>query len=146
MYAALDALLVSSTQWNYTASNQNDPRVGDGWNQEDLSVFSRDQQDDPSDPDSGGRACSGFVRPYARRVQGVPTKVRFDPRAGLFTLEYQADPSIAAPTEIFAPRLQFPDGFDMGADGVELTAEPEAQLVYARARRAGPTTVTLRRR
>ena len=36
MYDALDALLLSSTQWNYTVSNRNDAMVGDGWNQEDL--------------------------------------------------------------------------------------------------------------
>lgn len=146
MYDAVDALLVSSTQWNYTATNRNDPRVGDGWNQEDLSVFSRDQQDDPSDPDSGGRAITGFVRPFARRIQGTPTSMRFESRKGLFTLEYEADPAIEAATEIYAPRCQFPDGFEMAAVGVELTAEPDAQLVYARARRAGPTKITLRRR
>ena len=59
MYNALDRNLLSSTQWNYTASNRNDLSCGDGWNQEDLSVFSRDQQVDPANPDSGGRAKIG---------------------------------------------------------------------------------------
>ena len=47
MYNALDTLLINSTQWNYTASNRNDLAIGDGWNQEDLSIFSRDQQTNP---------------------------------------------------------------------------------------------------
>src|SRR6185436_2921552 len=66
MYNALDTLLASSTHWNYTASNKNDAAIGDTWNQEDLSIFSRDQQSEPKDINSGGRALAGFVRPYAR--------------------------------------------------------------------------------
>ena len=78
MYSALDELLLHSTQWNYTASNRNDLRIGDGWNQEDLSIFSADQCLDPGDPDSGGRALEGFCRPFARRVQGRIRRMQFD--------------------------------------------------------------------
>ena len=46
MYNALDTLLIGSTLWNYSASNRNDLAIGDGWNQEDLSVYSRDQRVD----------------------------------------------------------------------------------------------------
>jgi hypothetical protein len=49
-YQALDASLVSSTQWNYTPDNSN--QWGDLWNTEDLSIFSRDQQRDPKDINS----------------------------------------------------------------------------------------------
>jgi hypothetical protein len=98
MYEALDALQLSSTQWNYTASNQNDLRIGDGWNQEDLSVFSRDQQ---PGPDDGARALSGFCRPYVRRAQGRIGRMGF--ADGCFTATIEADPAIDAPTEIFWP-------------------------------------------
>ena len=43
-YAAMDANLLSCTIWNYTADNTN--ARGDMWNDEDLSIFSRDQQTD----------------------------------------------------------------------------------------------------
>lgn len=36
---------LSATIWNYTADNSN--HRGDQWNDEDLSIFSRDQQHDP---------------------------------------------------------------------------------------------------
>lgn len=39
---ALDKNLLSFTLWNYAANNTN--ARGDGWNDEDLSLFSRDQQ------------------------------------------------------------------------------------------------------
>jgi len=145
-YEALDALLLNATLWNYSAGNRNDPRVGDGWNQEDLSVFSRDQQDAPTEPDSGGRALAGFVRPFARRVQGTITEMRFDRQRGIFILVYDADPGIEAPTEIYVPRLQFPDGFTVDAAGLEVETDDEAQLLRLATQRAGRHTVTVQRR
>ena len=137
-YDALDALQLNSTQWNYTASNRNDARIGDGWNQEDLSIFSLDQQTDPEDPDSGGRALPALVRPYAPAVAGRPEPVRFDRRRGRFELTWEADPAIDAPTEVFVPELQYPSGY-------EVTVQPEAdverdeaaQLVRVRTRQPG---------
>ncbi|HEY1927327.1 MAG TPA: cellulase family glycosylhydrolase [Caulobacteraceae bacterium] len=110
MYDALDELQLHATQWNYTASNRNDLRVGDGWNQEDLSIFSRDQQDDPERPDSGGRAIRGFCRPYATAIQGRLVSSRFNMAAGRFELEFDADPAIAGPTLVYVPAVQFPAG------------------------------------
>src|SRR5208283_5940271 len=99
--------LIGSTQWNYTASNRNDLAIGDGWNQEDLSIFSRDQQTDPADINSGGRALAGFVRPYARATQGIPRTMKFDRISGTFEFVFECDPSAAGSTEIFVPRIQY---------------------------------------
>lgn len=147
-YDALDKLLVSSTQWNYTATNRNDPRIGDGWNQEDLSIFSRDQQDNPDDVNSGGRALPGFVRPYARRVQGRLMSMQFSRKTGLFQMEFIADPDVQAPCEIFVPKLQYPNGYllQYGDSDVEVREEPEAQRVFIQARQAGSVQVFIRRR
>ncbi len=106
---ALDTHLLSFALWNYTADNTN--ARGDLWNDEDLSIFSRDQQTDPSDINSGGRGVLGFVRPYARKVAGLPRIMRFDPATRTFTLEYRGDPEINAPTEIFIPAVQYPNGY-----------------------------------
>jgi len=145
MYNALDTHLMSSTQWNYTASNRNDAAVGDGWNQEDLSVFSRDQQAEPGDTNSGGRAVAGFVRPYARAVQGVPKQMKFEREKGAFTLVYVADPTITQPTEIFVPRIQFPGGVSVSANGTVALDEKD-QLVRIAARNGGEQTITVERR
>jgi hypothetical protein len=146
MYNALDAHLLSSTQWNYTASNRNDPAIGDGWNQEDLSVFSRDQQAEPDDVNSGGRALAGFVRPYARAVQGIPRSMRFEREKGVFTLVYHADPEIGAPTEIFVPKLQYPDDFVVTAETGDVSLDTDAQLVSVAARSAGEQTIVITRK
>ncbi len=143
MYEAMDDLLLSCIQWNYTASNRNDLRIGDGWNQEDLSIFSRDQQHDPQDIDSGGRALAGFVRPYARHVQGVPTHMRFVRRTGSFELAFYANPELTAPTDIFVPKRQFPRGVAVEAPYLDREPEEDAQRLRFWARRAGPLRIRL---
>ena len=144
-YNALDALLINSTQWNYTASNRNDLAIGDGWNQEDLSIFSRDQQIDPNDINSGGRALAGFVRPYAKATQGTPRKMKFDRVSGSFEFVFEGDPSIASTTEIFVPRLQYPKGCSIEVNGGDAILDLEHQRVTIKLRGAGEVTVSIAR-
>lgn len=145
MYDALDHLQLHATQWNYTANNRNAARVGDGWNQEDLSIYSPDQRETPDDPDSGGRAIEGFCRPFARRIQGRLAAMRFERTRRRFTLEFDADPAIGGPTEIYAPRLQFPHGLVVRTEGVAMTVEidPASQQVRLTAVEAGRAWLTL---
>ena len=140
MYDAMDALGLHSTQWNYTASNANDPRIGDGWNQEDLSVFSRDQSDGP---DSGGRGVAGFCRPWAPRVQGRVISTRFDRGSAVFRLDFEADAGILAPTEVFVPRLHFPAGFVVRIEGVPASVErlDDRQVVTIQATGSGRASI-----
>lgn len=144
MYDALDRLLLSSTQWNYTASNRNLAAWGDGWNQEDLSIFSRDQQDEPADPDSGGRAIEGFCRPYARRIAGEPVSMRFDSASGEFTLVFDVDPRVDGPTEIFIPRRHYPHGYLIEAAECEAVAVGQCIRIFCDG--TGRRVVTLTRR
>lgn len=108
---ALEANLLSFTLWNYTADNTNER--GDMWNDEDLSIFSRDQQADPEDISSGGRALEAAVRPYARKIAGEPLRMSFDVKQRLFDFEFRHDPTVTAPTEIFVPNTQYPDGYEV---------------------------------
>jgi hypothetical protein len=144
MYEAVDRLLISSTQWNYTASNRNAASSGDGWNQEDLSIYSRDQDTGPNDPDSGGRAVKGFSRPYARRVQGEPKSVHFDAATGIFTLTFAADSSIKQPTEIFVPTIQFANGVHIDAPGLKVLSNRQG-IVELLAEASGEKVVRLTR-
>jgi len=138
-YDALDALGLHSTQWNYTASNQNHPRIGDHWNQEDLSIFSADQQ--------GGRAVEGFCRPYARRLQGRLGAMAFDRETGAFRLDFIADAAIGGATEVFVPAIHYPAGFVVRFEGVpaDLERADALQTVTVRALASGPAWLTLER-
>jgi hypothetical protein len=113
--SALDANLLSWTMWNYAADNNN--LHGDLWNDEDLSVFSRDQQGPEArrDPlahlDEGGRALAALVRPYAAATAGEPLSMAYDVARKEFTFEFRHDPAVAEPTEIFLPRRAYPGGY-----------------------------------
>ncbi|HEX4199223.1 MAG TPA: cellulase family glycosylhydrolase [Caulobacteraceae bacterium] len=141
MSDALDALKLSATWWNYTATNRNDPRLGDGWNQEDMSLFSRDQQDAAND---GGRGTEGFARPYVRAAQGRLVRMRFDARSGAFEAVIEADPQAAGPTEIAAPAAAYPDGFKIEAPA-HCRVEAADGVVRVHAGAAGSMTVSLTR-
>jgi hypothetical protein len=143
MYEAMDRLQLNCTQWNYTVSNRNDSAIGDGWNQEDLSIYSRDQASAPDDPDSGGRAVTGFSRPYARAVQGEPRSCAFDVAEKRFRLVFDADPTVSAPTEIFVPRVHFATGFSVEAPGCTVHRLGDS-LIHVSARDPGEHTVTVR--
>jgi hypothetical protein len=107
-YDAMDANLLNCTIWNYTADNTN--ARGDMWNDEDLSIFSRDQRDS-DDIHSGGRGLDAIVRPYARKIAGEPIRMSFDLPSKVFELEYRHDPNVTALTEIFVPDYQYPNGY-----------------------------------
>jgi len=146
-YDAVDASLIDSTLWNYTADNRHE--CGDLWNTEDLSVFCRDEMEagrtETGNPaDSGGRALRGFVRPYARATAGEILEMRFDSRRGTFLFRYRPDPSIAALTEVFMPELQFPRGFSIETKGCEARVAKGALLLRAEAGAAEATLIIKR--
>jgi hypothetical protein len=132
-FRPIEENLLSCTLWNYTADNDN--RRGDQWNGEDLSIFSRDQQAHPGHIHSGGRALEAAVRPYARRVPGEPLEMTFDVRGRVFEFAFRHDPTIEAPTEIFVPRYQYPNGCRVEISDGEFALDWDKQiLTYAHGR------------
>jgi len=129
-FEALEANLLNGTLWNYTSDNSN--ARGDLWNGEDFSIFSRDQQADPQDINSGGRALAAAVRPYARATAGEPLRMSFDRRSGRFELAFRHNPQVTAPTEIFVPAIQYPEGFTVEVSDGTYEARPEEQMVVYR--------------
>ena len=137
---ALEANLVSFTLWNYTADNTN--ARGDQWNDEDLSIFSRDQQTGNGDVHDGGRALEAAVRPYARKVAGRPLRMSFDIKRKLFVFEFRPDAGIEAPTEIFVPNYQYPDGYTVQVTNGTYDIDEESQtLIYRSAGGLGDCTI-----
>lgn len=126
---AVEDALLNCTLWNYTADNSN--AHGDQWNDEDLSIFSRDQQTDPRDIHSGGRALAAVVRPYPRAVAGELLRMSFDSRTRKFEFAFRHAEGIAAPTEIFAPNFQYPRGYSVQvSDGIFEINREQQLLIY----------------
>jgi hypothetical protein len=96
-YDAVDANLLHSTIWNYTADNTRE--AGDGWNDEDLSIFSEGEE----------RAARGWKRPYPMATAGTPLSFTWDRKGGVFTFRFRPDPGLSAPTEIYLPPEFGPD-------------------------------------
>ncbi len=140
-YRALDANLVGGTIWNYAADNRN--LHGDNWNEEDNSIFSRDQQDDPGDINSGGRAIGGFCRPYAVRTAGTPLSMSFDSRKRIFRYSFRPDERVSAPTEIYMPRYQFPKGFNVDLSGGSFSVDEAEQMLMIKAQSRDTVTVVV---
>ncbi|MGJ3239255.1 MAG: cellulase family glycosylhydrolase [Anaerolineae bacterium] len=126
MYA-LETNLLHYTIWNYSPDNTNER--GDQWNGEDLSIFSYDQQDDPDDINSGGRALIALVRPYAYAIAGTPEIMHFDLRSGTFTLKFTHDKASNAPTEIYVPNLQYPQGFTVTLSDGDYEHDADTQIM-----------------
>lgn len=127
---ALDANLLSYTIWNYTADNTNER--GDQWNGEDLSIFSRDQQMNGTDRNSGGRALQAVVRPYACKVAGEPLSMVFDRANRAFEFVFRHDPLVSAPTEVFVPKSQYFDGCVVSVSDGEYEFDPTTQMLAYR--------------
>ncbi|HBI55461.1 MAG TPA: glycosyl hydrolase family 35 [Firmicutes bacterium] len=124
---ALEKKFHNFTLWNYTADNSNER--GDGWNGEDLSIFSPDQQQDPQDINSGGRALEALVRPWPRRIAGEPVKLKYYLKTKKFSFRFRHQPGLDAPTEIFIPAYPYPHGFELWVSDGSFTVDTAARLV-----------------
>jgi hypothetical protein len=129
---AMDAHLLGFTLWNYTPDNTN--AHGDGWNGEDLSIISRDQPE--------GRAVAGFCRPYPLATAGQPTALSFDPDTRVLRYTYRPEPAVSAPTELYVPAVQYPDGCSVEVDGGTWQLAGDRLLVTAEG--AGEVTIVAR--
>ncbi|MHA1488356.1 MAG: cellulase family glycosylhydrolase [Promethearchaeota archaeon] len=140
-YNALDANLLHSALWNYTADNSNE--WGDLWNLEDLSIFSRDQQLDPNDINSGGRAIKGFCRPHFVHCAGIPLKMEFNIKNHVFYFEFDGKSSIKAPTILYVPKIQFPNGYEIKISDGEIDIKEEEQLIYLKIKEDGVYSINI---
>ena len=127
---AMDDNLLSYTLWNYTADNSN--ARGDMWNDEDLSIFSRDQQDELVNIHSGGRALQAIVRPYALATAGEPLRMSFDIRSRVFEFVFRHDPKVTEPSLIFVPDYQYPKGYRVEVSDGSYEMRSEEQILAYR--------------
>lgn len=142
---ALEDTLMSFTWWNYTADNTN--AHGDQWNGEDFSIFSPDQQRDPKQIDSGGRALAAWLRPYARATAGEPLAMPFERRRGRFTFTFRHDLRATTPTEIFVPAYHYPHGYRVTVTDGNYEVDATQQLLrYRHTTEQAEHTVCITRR
>ena len=97
-----------------------------------FSLFSPDQQTDPTDINSGGRALKAFLRPFPLKTSGTPLKLHFDLRSLTFEYVFMANSKINQVSEIYIPELQYPYGYivDLSAGSYEKVQKDQKLLIY----------------
>jgi Glycoside hydrolase family 5 C-terminal domain/Cellulase (glycosyl hydrolase family 5) len=148
-YEAHEELFQHRMVWCWSA--ENDWRNGEGWNHEDFSVV---------DPNLEPRSENAYNRPHPRAMAGKPISLRFfspnhyfDPdkgvvdQVGYFELKF-ASKETEAPTEIFVPEIQYPEGFYVYLSDGWATYDHISRILYYSAAEDRPDhvhTVILRK-
>jgi len=130
-YEAFEHLGYSRMVWCFSPENNED--YGDGWNKEDFSIWG---------PDGTPRAWTAYVRPYARAASGKPVRSHFysqhhfeDPDKGEpvpereFVFEMESKET-EAPTEVFVPLRQYPEGFYVWLSDGSAYFDADRQMLY----------------
>lgn len=108
IFLALEKHFVHVTLWNYTTDNTH--KFGDNWNEEDLSIYSKDT---PGNIDAdGGRAVKAFSRPYPIWTKGEPIQLTFDMEKSLFKYSFSNKTNDAG-CAIFIPSIHYPRGVNV---------------------------------
>jgi endoglycosylceramidase len=101
---------------------------------------------DPTRPPRGDNVDTeqraALVRPYARAVTGIPTRIAFDATTRRFTLRYRPRAGARALTLVDVPALVYPEGHRVTVSGGTIVRD-RARLIGVRAAGAGTVTVTV---
>jgi endoglycosylceramidase len=125
-----DRKMVSWQWWHYCGCD--DPTTsGPGDTQAIVS--------DPTKPPRGSNVFRDKLalieRPYPRAINGTPTSYSFDRDTTTFRLAFsRAAPSgkrlrSSLPSEVYVPRIHFPDGYRVRAKGVRAVSAPGARIL-----------------
>ena len=130
-YEAFESLNVGSMLWCFAPDN--DYKYGEHWNHEDFSII---------DPNGDARGWPAYVRTHARTTSGKLIGQRFnsqyhfwDPIAGqapperTYTLKMHLNKN-DAPSEIYVPDLQYPDGFYVWLSDGHAYFDDKTQTLY----------------
>lgn len=104
-FEAIERHLLNSALWNFDLYNS--VAEQDNWNLEDFSLLGPDRQ---------VRHARIMSRPYPLRSSAEPRALSFELRSRRFLLELEGAP-VDAPTVVFVPRVHYPNGFEVRAEG-----------------------------
>lgn len=118
--SALENNRLNFCLWNYCPLNTHD--LGDLWNLEDFSVFSRaeqtqdakkDQQAWKSNVHSGGRALRAFCRPYPLECNGRVLLSMFDMHSRLYVADLELFREQKSSRFFVPAKVQYPHGYKL---------------------------------
>ncbi|TPX37083.1 hypothetical protein SmJEL517_g01095 [Synchytrium microbalum] len=113
-FKAIEENLLNVTWWVYVPDHLG-RQDGDGWNDEDFSIYSPGTPTVPgpytwSKLDVGGRCLPALVRPYPTRTPGTPLEIKFDYKKQIFRFRFVREAGATSPPhcEVYLPEIHFP--------------------------------------
>ncbi|MFZ1866448.1 MAG: cellulase family glycosylhydrolase [Polyangiales bacterium] len=111
-----DRMMLSWTYWSY------DPG---GW-----GIWERNDQGEVIERDN----ADSLIRPYPRRVAGIPRAFSYDPDSRVFELAFDPSPSATLPTEVYVPAARhYPSGWTLEgceeSEGCTFTWNADANIL-----------------
>jgi endoglycosylceramidase len=117
MVALADAHLLGFAYWQWKLYG--DPTGGPN---EPLATTGKDGK-----PVVDPARAAILSEPYAEAIAGIPLLVRYDPTDDAFSLLYEPDHRLVAPTVVFVPAsLHYPHGYCASASGARIASAPGA--------------------
>ena len=112
-YAAMDALGVSGTEWEYSTSTEL-------WDDESWSLTDANGND--------LAVAAAILRPYARAIAGTSPTMSFDTTSSTFSLTYAPTGGIS---QVSLPARAAPNGWDISLEGAcyDATSVPGQMLI-----------------
>ena len=147
-----DALL--STEFGATADVSTINQFLDGFDSQlmpwvfwDYSVIDHQSRSSGETNQQATAALKALARPYPLAVAGVPISESFDPSSRVFKLSYTAHRLNGKPfgsgivTDVITPRITYPAGYSVSADGATVTSPRCAATLTLRATAPSVTVV-----
>jgi endoglycosylceramidase len=141
-----DRAMISWHWWHYCGCD--DPTTaGPG----DVQAIVSDPRKPPEGANVFEDKLRALTRPYPQAVAGTPSAYAFDRATKTFTLAYTtAKPSgdgrfpKGARTEVFLPRLQYPDGYAVEVKGAKVASAAGSSLLILESTGVDEVTVTVK--
>jgi hypothetical protein len=126
IYKAIEKNLVNISLWNYTPDNTHE--LGDRWNEEDLSIYSKDTPKEICI--DGGRGTKAFSRPFPISTTGVPISISFDIEKSLFKYSFKKNENGIPSCVIFIPEVHYPNGIKVIINAGSYKYSKEKNLLH----------------
>jgi endoglycosylceramidase len=143
-----DDHMVGWQEWHYCACDEPTSQAAP-----DVQAVVIDPKKPPRGDNLKRDKLKVLSRPYPQVVAGTPEEWKFDSEEHTFDLAYKTKRASGKGrfrrglTNVFLPRLHFPDGYRVKAKGARVASKPDAKHLLLRARRGADTVkVTVRPR
>ena len=131
-----DEHMIGWQEWHYCACDEPTSQAAP-----DVQAIVIDPKKPPRGDNLKRDKLKVLSRPYPQLVAGTPEEWKFDPEEHIFELTYKTKRASGkgrfkrGMTDVFVPRLHYPDGYRVKVDGARVESRPNAKHLLLRTRR-----------